>query len=158
MKILNGSPGLGNPLKENEIRSFLNSKLNIHIATIDYKGEPTIHPTWYYFDRTSDRFFIETSKNSKKTENLNRNNIIYYCVDDPNPPYKGIRGKGKVKIHQDISYNISIAEKIMVRYLGSLAHPMANFLMGSVKNGDSVILEITPDYFSTWDYGPKKKA
>jgi hypothetical protein len=81
MKILNGSPGLGNPLKENEIRSFLNSKLNIRIPTIDYKGEPNIHPAWYYFDPTNNKLFIETSKNSKKTENLNRNNIIYYCVD-----------------------------------------------------------------------------
>lgn len=51
-----------------------------------------------------------------------------------------------------------IAEKIMVRYLGSLAHPMATSLMNSVKNGDSVILEITPIYYSTWDYSDKKKG
>jgi hypothetical protein len=45
----------------------------------------------------------------------------------------------------------------MVRYLGSLAHPMATSLMSNVKNRESVILEITPDYYSTWDYGHKKK-
>ena len=146
MRILNASPGFGTQLTEEEIKNFLgNSKLNIHIGTIDNKGDPNIHPTWYYFDATNNRFYIE------KIENLNTKNIVYYCVDNPNPPYKGIRGKGKVKIHEDINHNIPIAEKIMVRYLGSLAHPMATSLMGSVKDGDSVILEITPSYYSTWD-------
>src|SRR5437899_3147439 len=152
MRILNASPGFGSELTEGEIKNFLgNSKLNIHIGTIDNKGDPNIHPTWYYFDATNNRFYIE------KIENLNTKNIVYYCVDNPNPPYKGIRGKGKVKIHEDINHNIPIAEKIMVRYLGSLAHPMATSLMGSVKDGDSVILEITPSYYSTWDYSEKRR-
>ncbi len=139
-----------------EIKNFLgNSKLNIHIGTIDNKGDPNIHPTWYYFD--VNKFYIETSKRSKKTENLNGKNIVYHCVDDPNPPYKGVRGKGKVKIHEDINHNISITEKIMVRYLGSLAHPIATSLMVSVKDGGSVILEITPSYYSTWDYSEKRR-
>ena len=56
-----------------------------------------------------------------------------------------------MRIHVDVNHNIPIAEKIMVRYLGSLAHPIATSIMSSVKNGDSVILEITPSYYSTWD-------
>jgi uncharacterized pyridoxamine 5'-phosphate oxidase family protein len=158
MKILNANPGFGRQLTEDEIRNFLgNSKLNIHIGTIDSKGDPNIHPTWYYFDVTNNKLYIETSKRSKKKENLDRNNLVYYCVDDPNAPYKGVRGKGKVKIHEEIDHNIPIAEKIMVRYLGSLAHPMATSLMSSVKDGDSVILEITPSYYSAWDYSEKRK-
>ena len=150
MKILNASPGFGTQLTEEEIKNFLgNSKLNIHIGTIDNKGDPNIHPTWYYFDATNNKFYLETYKASKKIENLKTKNIVYYCVDDPNPQYKGVRGKGKVKIHEDINHNIPIAEKIMVKYLGSLAHPMATSLMGSIKDGDSVILEITPSYYST---------
>jgi hypothetical protein len=63
-----------------------------------------------------------------------------------------VREKSK---HEDISHNIPIAEKIMIRYLGSLEHPMAKALMSSVKNGDSVILEISPSYYSTWDYSKR---
>ncbi len=38
MKILNANPGFGTQLTEDEIRNFLgNSKLNIHIGTIDSK-------------------------------------------------------------------------------------------------------------------------
>ena len=113
-------------------------------------GDPNVHPTWYYFDVTKNKFFIVTHKNSKKKENLSRNNHVYYCVDYPNPPYKGVRGKGRAKIHKEIDHNISIAEKIMVKYLGSLAHPVATSVMSSVKGGDSVILEIMPSYYSTW--------
>ena len=45
MRIYNASPGFGAPLTENEISNFLtNSKLNLHIGTLDKKGEPNIHP------------------------------------------------------------------------------------------------------------------
>ena len=152
MKILNADPLFGRPLTENQIKDFLsNSKLIIHIATIDGKGQPNIHPTWYYFDATNNKFYIETAKSSKKVENLIRNNLIYYCVDVPHPPYKGVRGKGKVRIHENVDHNIPIAQKIMVRYLGSLAHPIATSVMETVRDGDSVILEITPSFYSTWD-------
>src|SRR5215207_3809871 len=74
-----------------------------------------------------------------------------FCIDDPNFPYKGVRGKGSVKIHEDINFNVPIAEKIMVKYLGNIEHPMAQALLDMQKKGQSVILEISPKYFSTWD-------
>jgi general stress protein 26 len=158
MRIFNASPRFGTQLTEDEIRNFLsNSKLNIYIGTIDNQADPNIHPAWYYFDAINNKFYIETAKRSKKIENMSRKDTVYYCVDDPNLPYKGVRGKGKVKIHEDINHNTPIAEKIIVKYLGSLAHPMATSLIGSIKDGDSVILEITPSYYSTWDYSEKKR-
>ena len=56
----------------------------------------------------------------KKVNNLKRNTSIYYCVDDPNPPYKGVRGIGNATIRKNINNNATIAEKIMLKYLGSL--------------------------------------
>jgi hypothetical protein len=40
----------------------------------------------------------------------------------------------------------------MVRYWGSLEHPMALALRDELKTGEAIILEISPRYFSTWDY------
>lgn len=153
MKIINASPSFGRSLTENEIQEFLSStKLNIHIGTIDENGHPNVHPTWYFYDNSNNKIYIETSKSSKKTTSLRNDNRIYFCVDDPNIPYKGVKGKGVCKIHENISYNVPIAEKIMTKYLGSLEHPMAQTLLTYIKNGESVILEINPSYFSTWDY------
>ena len=152
-KIINASPEFGKSLTEQEINDFLaSSKLNIHLGTIDDNGYPNVHPTWYYFDSTNKKIYIETSKLSKKTDNLRKNKNLYFCIDDPNPPYKGVKGRGIGRIHDDINHNILIAEKIMTKYLGSMQHSMAQKLMSFVKNGDSVIIEISPMYFSTWDY------
>ena len=152
-KIINASPEFGKSLTEQEINDFLASrKLNIHLGTIDDNGYPNVHPTWYYFDSTNKKIYIETSKLSKKTDNLRKNKNLYFCIDDPNPPYKGVKGRGTGRIHDDINHNILIAEKIMTKYLGSMQHSMAQKLMSFVKNGDSVIIEISPIYFSTWDY------
>jgi general stress protein 26 len=154
LKILNGSPGFGAPVNEQETVDFLTTgKLNIHLGTMDEKGHPNVHPTWFYYDTQKSRMYIETSKQGKKTSNLRKNEIVYFCIDDPNPPYKGARGKGSVKIHEEINFNVPIAEKLMVKYLGSIEHPMAQALLNMQKGGLSVILEISPKYYSTWDYG-----
>ena len=78
--------------------------------------------------------------------------MIYFCVDDSNPPYKGVRGKGSAKIKEDVNFNLGIWEKIMTRYIGDLEDPMAVALRDELKKGESIVLEISPRYFSTWDY------
>ena len=39
-----------------------------------------------------------------------------------------------------------------MRYLGSLDDPISQSLMDAIKKGQSVVLEISPKYYSTWDY------
>jgi general stress protein 26 len=144
-------------MSENEARDFLvNSHKNVHISSLDEKGEPNIHPTWYYFDNNNDKLYIESGRESKKTRNLRRNNIIYYCIDDDNIPYKGVRGKGTVRISEDVDYNLVIVERIVVKYLGS-EHPMSQTIIGSIRNKEAIIIEITPKFYSTWDHGKVKK-
>jgi nitroimidazol reductase NimA-like FMN-containing flavoprotein (pyridoxamine 5'-phosphate oxidase superfamily) len=82
MKILNAGPGFSQPMTEDEVIKFLTTgKRNIYLGTIDYKKEPNIHPTWYYFDPDELKFYVETYKFSKKRENMKNNNTIYFCVD-----------------------------------------------------------------------------
>jgi general stress protein 26 len=153
LKILNASPGFGAPLNEQETKDFLTTgRLNVHLGTVDEKGHANIHPAWYFYDVSSNRIYVETSKQAKKTYNLRKNENVYFCIDDPNPPYKGVRGKVSVKIHEDINFNVPIAEKIMVRYLGNLENPGAQALLDLQRKGQSVVLEISPKYYSTWDY------
>ena len=159
MKILDASElEFGRPMTEDEVRHFLvNSKKLAHISTLDEKGEPNIHPTWYHFDTSNDKIYIESGKDTKKTRNLKRNNIIYYCIDDDNIPYKGVRGKGTVRISDDADYNLSKVERIVVRYLGSIEHPISLTIISSIRNKDAIIIEITPKFYATWDHGKVKK-
>lgn len=84
LKILNASPGFGAPLSEQDLKEFLTSKvLNLHLGTVD--NHANVHPVGYYFDHLENMFYILTAKESKKTHNLSRKEMIYFCVDDPNP-------------------------------------------------------------------------
>ena len=151
MKIVHASPGFGNALSEEQIVDFLSkNKLNLLLGTIDDKQEPNVHPVWFLFD--NGKLYVETAKSSKKVSNIKNNSKIYFCVDDETIPYKGVRGKGTVTISEEIDNNLPIAEKIMLKYTGSLDNEIAKFLLDGVKNGFSVILEITPNYYSTWDH------
>lgn len=151
MKIVHASPGFGNALTEKQVEEFLSkSKLNLLLGTIDIKGEPNVHPVWYYYE--NGKLYIETSKSSSKVKNIKNNNAVYFCIDDEKIPYKGVRGKGTAKISENIERNTPIASKIMIKYTGSLDNQIAKFLMDGVKNGFSVILEITPKYYATWDH------
>src|SRR5262245_28331639 len=134
LKILNASPGFGTPLNEQETKQFLTSKvLNVHLGTVDENGHANVHPAWYYYDPSKEKIYVETGKKSKKTVNLKKNNMIYFCIDDQNPPYIGVRGKGTVKVSEDISHNIPIVERIHIRYLGSLDDPISKSLMEMIK-------------------------
>ncbi|MGH9921741.1 MAG: pyridoxamine 5'-phosphate oxidase family protein [Nitrososphaerales archaeon] len=151
VKIYNVSQGFGVAMSKTELDDFLkNSRLNVQLGTADEKGEPMIHPVWYYY--MDDKLYIETGKNSKKASNIRRKNTVYFCVDDEQMPYKGTRGKGTARIIEDVNRTTPIAEKIMVKYTGSLDNPIAKQLLDGVKAGLSVIIEVTPEYYSTWDF------
>ena len=153
MKIINAFPGMGDPMTEEEIKNFItnsNNDLLIRIGLIDEKGEPNVIPLAYYFDAASNKIYINTLKTTKKVYDLRKSNIIAYCIDDPNPPFKGVRGKGVVKIHEDVSHNIPIAKKFIMKNIGTLDDPNAKWLLTEIENGNEVLLEITPSYYSTW--------
>ncbi len=46
-----------------------------------------------------------------------------------------------------------MVEKINLKYLGTLDHPLAKMLIDNTRNGIETVLEITPKFFSTWDFG-----
>jgi len=142
------------PVTETEINSFLESKLNIQIATIDEDGYPIIQPVWFYYDKDSGKIYTGTQKMTRKVQNLKRNpDKIYFSIDDENFPYKGVKGKGVAIISEDREKVLKIVERINLKYLGTLEHPLAKMLTENARNGTEVIIEITPKFFSAWDFG-----
>ncbi len=153
MKIINVSePSLGSSMTEEEIRNFLSTgKLFARLGTIDKNGDPNVHPVWYWFE--NDKIYFETSKSSRKAQSIKNKNTVYFCIDDTNEPYKGVRGKGTASFIEDIEKNLLVLEKILLKYTGSLDNDIAKFLFNSVKSSESIIIEINPHFFGTWDHG-----
>jgi general stress protein 26 len=143
-----------NKVTEEEVNSFLNLKLNIQLATIDEEGYPSIQPLWFLYDEQADKIYISTQNTTRKIRNLlNISDKIYFSIDDENFPYKGVKGRGIAKISKDRDFNIPIIEKIILKYLGNLDHPLAQMIMNNAKKGIQVVIEITPKFFSAWDFG-----
>ena len=61
-----------------------------------------------------------------------------YCIDDSNPPYTGVRGKGTVKFLVDIQKNIPLAKKYLKKLTGSLDNHFAKWLMNEIEKGNSI--------------------
>ena len=139
-------------MNEDEISNFLESKLNLQLATIDAKGDPIIQPVWFDYERESERFYIMTSKSSSKIKSIRSKPVIYFSIDDDSYPYKGVKGKGTATIIDNLSRTVGRAEKINLKYLGTLEHPTAKTLMEYAQNGKEVLVEIKPKYFSSWDF------
>jgi len=147
-------PGMPNKVTEDEVNKFLESKLNIQLATIDEDGYPSIQPLWFLYDEESGKIYISTQNNTRKIYNLNKtSDKIYFSIDDETFPYRGVKGRGIAKISEDIDTNIPITEKIIMKYLGTLDNPLAQMIMDNAKKGIQVVIEITPKFFSAWDFG-----
>ena len=156
MKVIDATYEIPGMTRE-ETERFLGSKLNLQIATIDEKDEPNIQPVWFYYDKDEEKLLMTTSKLSKKTQNLQRIPTIYFSIDyenyDKNLPPRGVKGKGTATIVEgDPNRIIPQADRISVKYLGTLDHPIAKMITDGIKKGEIVLVEITPKFFSTWDY------
>ena len=152
MKIISATSEIPSMTNE-EAEKFLESKLNLQLATIDEQGDPNIQPVWFYYDKDEEKLWINTSKFAKKTQNILKRSTIYFSIDDENPPVRGVKGKGIATIIDDLKIVVPLGEKISLKYLGTLDHPIAKMISEDSKKGGVVLVEISPKFFSTWDYG-----
>ena len=53
---------------------------------------------------------------------------------------------------EDPIRTISIGDKISMKYLGTLDNPVAKMVTDGAKRGEVILIEISPKFFSTWDY------
>ena len=151
MKIISAIPGAPS-MNEEEVNKFLESKLLLQIGTIDDEGDPNIQPVWFDYDKDKEKLLIITPKVARKVENLRSKPNVYFSIDDENFPYKGVKGKGIVTIIEDPKKTVPYGEKISIKYLGTLDHPIPQMILDSAKKGNHVVLEINPKFFSTWDF------
>ena len=66
MKLIQSLPDMPNKVTEEEVNSFLETKLNMQFATVDEDGYPSIQPMWFLYDKEAGKIYISTQKNHKK--------------------------------------------------------------------------------------------
>lgn len=146
-KAMPNAPGM----EQSEIDIFLtNTKIPLRLGTVDSKGDPMIHPVWFHY--SNGKLYLMSIKENKKVQNIKGKKTVYFSVDTDAEPHKGVKGKGTALILSDTGESVSLTEKLVGKYLGDVSTPMAKRMVDGVRNGSTVIVEITPSYFSAWDY------
>ena len=151
MKNYEGEKGIG--MAEADARDFLTqSKSTLLIGTTNKDGTPMIHPVWYYFDSAKTKLYFYTEPELKKAKNIGARSAVYFDVDSDRWPYKGVKGRGRAKKLTKKGEALAVASKILAKYVRK-GQPMADAVLAKVKKGGYVVFEITPAYFTSWDYG-----
>jgi hypothetical protein len=57
-------------MNELEVKKFLESKLNMRLGIVDKRGNPKIHPMWFYYGRKDGKLHALTDNTSKKFAKL----------------------------------------------------------------------------------------
>jgi nitroimidazol reductase NimA-like FMN-containing flavoprotein (pyridoxamine 5'-phosphate oxidase superfamily) len=150
-KAMPNAPGM----EQSEVNIFLStSKTPLRLGTVDSKGEPMIHPVW--FDYMNDRLYILSLKDNLKVRNIRAKKRVYFSIDTDAEPHKGVKGKGTAMILADIGKAVPISKKMVSKYLDPNT-AMAKRIIDGIQKGTEVLVEITPLYFSTWDYSKMRK-
>ena len=102
------------------------------------------------------KLYLMSYKDAVKVRNLKQNKTVYFSVDTDAMPNTGVKGKGTAIIIKDAGKALSLSERIIAKYLGDLNSTMAKNMVDQVRKGSEVLVEITPHYFSTWDYAKSK--
>jgi len=152
MKILkNSAAGMGRILTEDEINSFLESKMNLRVATVDKNGDPNIQPVWFYHDKANEKIFFASHTSSVKIQNIRTKSTVYFIIDEEMPPNRCVKGKATASISDNISNNLEIVEKICLKYIGTLDHPDSKMFIDTTKSGGGLVVELTPEFYATWE-------
>lgn len=151
MKTFEGEKGNG--MSERDARRFLTqSRSTLLLGTTNPDGSPMIHPVWYYFDSAKTKLYFYTEPALKKATNIKKRSQVYFDVDSDKWPYKGVKGKGRAKKITAKDEALSFVRKILAKYVKK-GQPMIKSVIGKVRTGGYVVFEITPTYFTSWDYG-----
>ncbi len=151
-KAMPNAPGM----EPTEIDIFLtNTRIPLRLGTVDSKGDPMIHPVWFHY--SNGKLYLMSDKDNRKVRNIRGKKTVYFSVDTDAEPHKGVKGKGNAVLLTDVEKSVPISEKIVAKYLGDLSTPMAKRIMDQVRRGSEALVEITPLYFSTWDYTKMKR-
>ena len=160
-KIISAMPGASTT--ETEIERFLENNLNLQLATLEEDNYPNINQVWFYYDKDSGKIYATTHKESRKIQNILKNpDKIYFSIDDENFSTEGLKGvKGRARatiISEDKHRVISLEEKIILKYLGTLDDPWAKQLVENATDGTFVGIEIEPKFFSAYVLGKMTEA
>lgn len=132
-------------------KDLINLKVPLRLACLTSSGWPMIVPLWFTF--LNNRLYCATQENAKIISYLKKDPRCAFDISTENPPYKGIRGQGKIKINKDCS--TEVLEIVIQKYLRNKYKNLTEYLLKKKEN--EVAIEIIPIKTFYWDYTDRMK-
>ena len=128
------------------------TKIPIRIGFIKPNGAPSIISLWYI--DINGKIYCATQKTAKILHYLENKPTCGFEIAGDQPPYKGSRGEGTVKIIP--SKGSEILKMLIKKYLGDKESKLSKFLTSHSKN--EIAIEITPRKIFHYDYSKRMKG
>jgi nitroimidazol reductase NimA-like FMN-containing flavoprotein (pyridoxamine 5'-phosphate oxidase superfamily) len=132
--------------------SFLDSKIPIRISCIKPNGVPIVLSLWYV--NIDGKIYCATQKTAKIISCLEKNPLCGFEIAADNPPYRGIRGEGSVKILKEQGKNI--LSVLIEKYLGRKESNLSKFLKSKAET--EVAIEVSPSKTFNYDYSKRMRG
>lgn len=130
-----------------EVERFLRSAtVPLRLGCRRPDGDPWMLSLWYrYVDGV---FECATSASADVVGFLDHDPAVAFEISTNDPPYKGVRGNGRVTVAPDDEKEVLRA--LLDRYLDGTDSPLAERLLSPDRR--EVTITIHPDRLHTWDY------
>ena len=128
------------------------TKIPIRLGFIKPNGSPSIISLWYI--DMNGKIYCATQKTAKILHYLENQPICGFEISADQPPYKGSRGEGIVKIMP--TKGPEILNILIKKYLGEKESTLSKFLRVHSKN--EIAIEITPTKIFHYDYSKRMKG
>ncbi len=129
-----------------------NTQIPIRVACIMPTGAPAVISLWYTV--IDEKIYCATQKKAKIISYIQNSPRVGFELAKDTPPYRGVRGYGRVRIIEHMGKNI--LEILIDKYLGKKSSELSKFLRNNSEN--EVAIEITPEKLSMYDYTKRMKS
>jgi len=135
------------PWTAEEVAGFLDrTVIPIRLASTGRDG-PLVQSLWFTY--RAPELWCATRSTSVLVRRLRRDPRVGWEVAADAPPYRGVRGTGRVIVEADAGPTLSA---LIDRY-GQSGTPLAAWLLARVA--DEVALRVTDLAIASWDYTPR---
>ncbi len=135
------------PWSGEQVAAFLReTRVPIRLAGNGSSGHPVLASLW--FVPLDGKLWCATQATASVANMFRRDPRCAFEVSVEAPPYLGVRGRGRVTLHDE--HGAEILHTLIERYLGSSESRLARFLLSRVEQ--ETALEIEPETLVSWDF------
>lgn len=121
----------------------------VRLGCLDLKGNPVVLSLWYIY--RDGYLYCATSSSARVVQYLKQDDRCAFEIASDLPPYCGVRGRGKAVLVPE--KGAAILERLLLRYIGDLQHPLSRELLS--RRELEIAIHIKPDSVSSWDFSSR---